>query len=51
MPKQSNKNSSDPKTTALTHLGISIGSKNVRTLKKEEVDEAFRTQFVESGQS
>ena len=31
----------DPKSAALAHLGISIGSKNMRNLKKEEIDAAF----------
>lgn len=31
----------DPKSAALAHLGIAIGSKNVRNLKKEEIDSAF----------
>jgi len=39
---------SDPKTTALTHLGIAIGSKNLKTLRREEVDTAFTGMFVAS---
>ncbi len=41
-------NAADPKTTALTHLGISIGSKNLKTLRREEVDAAFVSQFLGS---
>jgi hypothetical protein len=31
----------DPKSAALAHLGISMGSKNMRNIKKEEIDGAF----------
>ena len=31
----------DPKSAALAHLGIAIGSKNMRNLRKEDIDEAF----------
>ena len=31
----------DPKAAALAHLGIDMGSKNIRMLKKEEVETAF----------
>ena len=47
MPKKS-QNTSDPKATALGHLGIAIGSKNLKCLKREEVDAAFCTMFLES---
>ena len=40
--------SADPKTTALTNLGIAFGSKNLKTLKKEEIDAAFISQFLQS---
>lgn len=40
------KNTSDPKTTALAYMGIAIGSKNLKTLKREEIDEAFTSQFI-----
>lgn len=33
--------SQDPKSAALAHLGIAIGSKNMRNLRKEDIDEAF----------
>ncbi len=46
--KGSGGNSADPKTTALTHLGICIGSKNLKTLRREEVDSAFCNQFLAS---
>lgn len=41
--KKSDKKSSaqDPKSAALAHLGIAIGSKNMRNLRKEDIDEAF----------
>lgn len=42
------KKAADPKTTALAVLGISIGSKNLKTLRREEVDAAFTTQFLTS---
>ena len=48
MPKKAAQNATDPKATALGHLGIAIGSKNLKTLKREEVDLAFLQQFVES---
>ena len=40
----------DPKATALAFLGINLGSKNIRTLRKEEVHAAFLTllQFSET---
>ena len=31
----------DPRSAALAHLGIAIGSKNMRNLRKEDIDEAF----------
>ena len=31
----------DPKSAALAHLGIAVGSKNMRNLKKEDIDQAF----------
>ncbi len=42
------KNATDPRTTALAHLGIAIGSKNLKTLRREEVDAAFNAQFFAS---
>ena len=47
-PPKGGKKSSDPKATALAHLGIALGSKNLKTLKREEVDNAFKNQFRES---
>ena len=44
--KNSGQNTTDPKTTALAHLGIAIGSKNMKTLKREEIDLAFTSQFI-----
>jgi hypothetical protein len=37
-----------PEAAALQHLGIAIGSKNLRTIKKEEIDLAFINQLHES---
>ena len=37
-----------PEAAALQHLGIAIGSKNLRTIKKEEIDSAFINQLHES---
>ena len=41
--RRSDKKSSaqDPKSAALAHLGIAIGSKNMRNLLKEDIDDAF----------
>ena len=47
--KGSSTAASDAKTTALNHLGIAIGSKNLKTLKREEVDLAFMSTFSASG--
>ncbi len=41
-------NGSDPRTTALGHLGITIGSKNLKSLRRDEVDDAFTAQFLAS---
>ncbi len=41
----------DPKSAALAHLGISIGSKNMRNLKKEEIDTAFIQKLHDSEHS
>lgn len=38
----------DPKSAALAHLGISIGSKNMRNLKKEDIDVAFIAKMHDS---
>ncbi len=38
----------DAKTNALNALGLTLGSKNLKTLRREEVDEAFSRQFMES---
>ena len=35
----------DPKATALAVLEIHLGSKNIRSLRKDEVDEAFTRQL------
>ena len=49
MPLDDDQNkTADPKATALTHLGMAIGTKNIKTIKKEEVDGAFMSQFVAS---
>ena len=45
---KSGASSSDPRTTALTHLGIAIGSKNLKCLRREEVDVAFANMFIAS---
>ena len=37
-----------PEAAALQHLGIAIGSKNMKTIKKEEIDSAFVNQLHES---
>ena len=37
--------SSDPKAAALAFLGINLASKNIRTLRKEEVHAAFIKQL------
>ena len=42
---KSKKGGSDPKATALAFLGINLGSKNIRTLRKEEIDAAFLKQL------
>jgi hypothetical protein len=41
-------NESDARTSALNHLGIALGSKSVKTLRLDEINDAFTTQFVES---
>ena len=49
--KKENNNSGGsqaPEAAALQHLGIAIGSKNLRTIKKEEIDSAFISQLHES---
>ncbi len=38
----------DPKSAALAHLGIAIGSKNMRNLKKEDIDVAFIAKMHDS---
>ena len=49
MPEEKDKNAAaDPKTTALNHLGIAIGTKNLKNLKREEIDLAFMSQFIAS---
>lgn len=50
MPTNDDQNSktADPKATALSHLGMAIGTKNIKAIKKEEVDTAFMSQFVAS---
>ena len=40
----------DPKSAALAHLGIAIGSKNMRNLKKEDIDMAFTARMHDSEQ-
>ena len=39
------KATTDPKSYALALLGINLGSKNIRTLRKEEVHAAFIKQL------
>ncbi|XP_023349017.1 glutamic acid-rich protein [Eurytemora carolleeae] len=50
MPKRGvkEKGGMDPKTTALTQLGISIGSKNMRSIQRSDIDTAFVTSMHES---
>ena len=45
MGKKREKGKCDPKATALAFLGINLGSKNLRTLTKEEVHAAFIKQL------
>ena len=45
MGKKKEKGKGDPKAAALAFLGINLGSKNVRSLKKEEVHAAFIKQL------
>ena len=39
--EKDNSSAQDPRSSALAHLGIAIGSKNMRNLRKEDIDEAF----------
>ena len=39
--KEQKTSAQDQKSAALAHLGIAIGSKNMRNLSKEDIDEAF----------
>ena len=43
--KKEKKSGTDPKAAALAFLNINLGSKNIRTLKKEEVHAAFVKQL------
>jgi hypothetical protein len=43
--KKEKKGGTDPKAAALAFLNINLGSKNIRTLKKEEVHAAFVKQL------
>ena len=43
--KENKKGGTDPKAAALAFLNINLGSKNIRTLKKEEVHAAFVKQL------
>ena len=40
----------DPKAAALAHLGIAIGSKNMRNLHKEDINAAFVQKLHDSEQ-
>ena len=39
---------SDARTVAMNYLGISLGTKNMKTLRREDIEEAFITSFVDS---
>ena len=43
--KEKKSGGTDPKAAALAFLNINLGSKNIRTLKKEEVHAAFVKQL------
>ena len=43
--KKEKKGGTDPKAAALAFLNINLGSKNIRTLKREEVHAAFVKQL------
>ena len=47
-PGKSKKGGTDPKAAALAFLGINLGSRHIRTLKKEEIHVAFINQLHRS---
>ncbi len=46
LSKANASSSTDPKSAALANLGINLGNKNLRTLRREEVDNAFTHVFT-----
>ena len=39
---------SDARTVALNYLGISLGTKNTKSLRREDIEEAFSSSFIDS---